>query len=504
MKKAVIYARYSSDKQTEQSIEGQLYVCNEYAKRHDITILDTYIDRAISGKTDNRADFQKMLKDSSKKNWDYVLVYKLDRFSRNKYETAVHKKTLRDNGVKLLSAMENIPDTPEGILMESLLEGMAEYYSAELAQKVSRGLNESRKKGLFTGGHTLFGYKVVNKKVQVNPEEAEIVKYIFESYANGMTVHEIQEELNNRGIYRYGKPIIKSSLYNMLENKKYIGIVEHNGETFTNIYPKIIDEILFKTVQDISDEHMKGRKVKDRFKEYLLKNKIICGCCGKPMTSDSGTSRNGTTKRYYSCFGRKNGSKCPTKNVKQEIIEDLVISTTINQLSSNENIETIYKKIQEKQNKDETEQNKLKMLEKEKKEIETSINNLLSAIEQGIITTSTKTRINELELMINTVNNEIEYEKLKLSKRITKDDISTYIKKALKQSAFYIIKFLIDKVVYYNDKIKIYYNVTNKKTPDDDSQAFLFCSSFYETVIVYNNKPNTKYVKYETKLLAKI
>ena len=144
------------------------------------------------------------------------------------------------------------------------------------------------------------------------------------------------------------------------------------------------------------------------------------------------------------------------------------------------------------------------MLEKEKKEIETSINNLLSAIEQGIITTSTKARINELELMINTVNNEIEYEKLKLSKKITKDDISTYIKKALKQSAFYMIKFLIDKVVYYNDKIKIYYNVTNKKTPDDDSQAFLFCSSFYETVIVYNNKPNTKYVKYETKLLAKI
>ena len=124
MKTAVIYARYSCDNQTEQSIDGQLRVCTEYAKNNDILILDTYIDRAMTGTNDNRPDFQRMIKDSAKKNWDYVLVYKLDRFSRNKYETVIHKKTLRDNGVKVLSAMENIPDTPEGIILESLLEGM--------------------------------------------------------------------------------------------------------------------------------------------------------------------------------------------------------------------------------------------------------------------------------------------------------------------------------------------------------------------------------------------
>lgn len=123
MKTAVIYARYSCDKQTEQSIDGQLRVCQDYAQRNDILILDTYIDQAISGTTDNRADFQRMIKDSARKEWDYVLVYKLDRFSHDKYATAIHKKTLRDNGVKVLSAMENIPDTPEGIILESLLEG---------------------------------------------------------------------------------------------------------------------------------------------------------------------------------------------------------------------------------------------------------------------------------------------------------------------------------------------------------------------------------------------
>ena len=131
MKTAVIYARYSSENQTEQSIEGQLHVCEEYAQRNNILILNTYIDRAMTGTNDNRPDFQRMIKDSAKREWNYVLVYKFDRFSRNKYETAIHKKTLRDNGVKVISATEHIPDSPEGIIFESMLEGYAEYYSEE-------------------------------------------------------------------------------------------------------------------------------------------------------------------------------------------------------------------------------------------------------------------------------------------------------------------------------------------------------------------------------------
>ena len=171
----VIYARYSSERQTEQSIEGQLRVCYEYANRNDIVIVDTYIDRAMTGTNDNRADFQRMLKDSAKRAWDLILVYKLDRFSRNKYETAIHKKTLRDNGVKLISAAENIPDSPEGIILESLLEGMAEYYSAELSQKVRRGMRESRLKGNFTGGRVPYGYRAVDKKIVI--EEVTVDKY---------------------------------------------------------------------------------------------------------------------------------------------------------------------------------------------------------------------------------------------------------------------------------------------------------------------------------------
>lgn len=144
METAVIYARYSSDNQTEQSIEGQLRVCQEYAKNNDILLLDTYIDRAMTGTNDNRADFQRMLKDSARNHWDYVLVYKIDRFSRNKYETAIHKKTLKDNGTRLLSATEYIPDSPEGIILESMLEGFKQLNGHNSLKKIKFRIQSSR------------------------------------------------------------------------------------------------------------------------------------------------------------------------------------------------------------------------------------------------------------------------------------------------------------------------------------------------------------------------
>ena len=193
MKTAVIYARYSSDSQTEQSIEGQLRTCKEYAEKNDIIIVDTYIDRAMTGTNDNRIAFQKMLKDSGNHQFSVVLVYKLDRFSRNKYESVIHKKTLKDNGVGIISCMENIPDTPEGTLMETLLEGFNQYFSEELTQKVNRGLKESWLKGNATEGGHVFGYDIINKKYVVNEYEKEIVIRTFEMYSNGYRARVIAE-----------------------------------------------------------------------------------------------------------------------------------------------------------------------------------------------------------------------------------------------------------------------------------------------------------------------
>ena len=157
MTNIVIYARYSSEKQTEQSIEGQLRVCHEFAERNNNNIVNEYIDRAMTGTNDHRPAFQQMIEDSIKKEFEFVLVYKLDRFSRSKYDNAIYKHKLQQNGVKVISATESISNTPEGALMEGLLEMFAEMYIKDLSEKVKRGMRESILKGNFIGGRTLFG-----------------------------------------------------------------------------------------------------------------------------------------------------------------------------------------------------------------------------------------------------------------------------------------------------------------------------------------------------------
>lgn len=183
----------------------------------------------MTGTNDNRPDFQRMIKDSNRRDWNFVLVYKLDRFSRNKYEMAIHKKTLKDNGVKVISATEYIPDSPEAIILESMLEGYAEYYSAELSQKVKRGMKESRLKGNFTGGTIIYGYKVENHKVLIDEEKAEVVRYIFEQYAMGVYVKDIVSALTAKGIFNKGKPFAMNTIYSILKTKSipvYINTTE--------------------------------------------------------------------------------------------------------------------------------------------------------------------------------------------------------------------------------------------------------------------------------------
>ena len=157
---AVIYARYSSDRQREESIEGQLRECTDYAMKNNLTLLGTYVDRALSARTADRPDFQRMIADSAKGLFDVVLVWKLDRFSRDRYDSAHYKHVLKKNGVRVISIKENISDGPEGIILESMLEGYAEYYSAELAQKIRRGQHDNAMKCMNNGGNIPLGYYV--------------------------------------------------------------------------------------------------------------------------------------------------------------------------------------------------------------------------------------------------------------------------------------------------------------------------------------------------------
>ena len=491
MQTAVIYARYSSYGQTEQSIEGQVRECTEYAKRNEIVILDTYIDRAMTGTNDNRTDFQRMMKDSAKKPWDLILVYKLDRFSRNKYEMAIHRKTLRDNGIKLVSVKENIPDSPEGIILESLLEGMAEYYSVELAQKVKRGQRETRIKGNYCGGGIPYGYtieKVGNeKKYVIKEDEAIVVRRIFEEYASGKICRKIIDGLTSDGIYgRDGKPFRKNAIYGIVQNERYTGVYRHKTDgVFLNTFPRIVSQTLFDTVRLICEDNKLGGNSK--VDPFLLRGKLYCGYCGKRIIGDSGTSGSGHVIKYYTCSGRKNKTeKCIKKSLRKDELEKLVISITLKTLENPENVSLLVDKIFELNEDRHNTNDTLLVLYKEQQECQKARDNIVRAIEEGIFTASTKKRLQELEMCLDDINTKIKTEDAKSRIKLSKAEILKFIAKAIKKEPAQIIRMLIKKVILIDDKIEIYYNTTDRIRPgeEDTHQAF----SFYKEIFSYENK----------------
>jgi len=430
--RAVIYARYSAGpNQTEQSIEGQIRECKEFAKRNDITIIGTYIDRSVSGKTDERPEFQRMIRDSEKKLFEAVIVYRLDRFSRNRYDSATYRARLKKNGVKVLSAKENITDSPEGIIMEALLEGMAEYYSAELSQKIRRGMKESALKCKATNGSPGLGYKISpDKKFEIDPSTAPLVVRIFEMYDSGKTIKEIQDILNEQG-YRTSNngEFNKNSFNKLLKNRKYIGVYERAGIVIEGGVPAIVERDLFDRVQEKMEKNKKAPGRSKSPMDYLLTTKIFCGKCGSNMVGESGTGRS-QLYHYYTCTSRRRSKKCDKENVKKDFIERFVVATILEKvLANDEVIEHIAERIilvMENANKNDDVVSGIKA---NIKETEKGINNIIKAIEQGIITDSTKQRLVELEELKADYEMQLlreESSKPNLTKKILVDWLSTF------------------------------------------------------------------------------
>lgn len=471
--RAVIYARYSSHSQTEQSIEGQMHACTAYAKAHDFTVVNTYIDRALTGKTDKRPEFQQMIKDSAKHSFDFVILYKIDRFARNRYDSAIYKAKLKKNGVKVLSAAESIPDGPEGIMLESLLEGMAEYFSADLSQKVIRGMKENAIKGLSLGGAIPYGYKTINKKFEIDPIQAPTIKYIFTEYANGTAIKEICNELNTRGIKtKSGNAWVKNSLARILKNQKYLGIYETHGETHT--IPSIIDQETFNIVQERVEINKHSRRGKYNIEKpsYLLSGKLYCGLCGAGMTGVSGTSRNREKYYYYTCTNRRQNKNCKKEYIRKNSLETLVVRETMHRILNPEKIKQVAKNCMDVYQREFAQNNELLYLQKNLVEITKSINNMLNAIEQGIITPTTKKRLMDLE------NNKIDLE-YKISEEstrtpeLTEEHIIFMLSKFQRGSDELfenyqeeLIDCFINSVYLYEDHLYITYNLSNEKNSD--------------------------------------
>ena len=466
---AVIYARYSSDRQTEQSIEGQLRECYAFAKANDIAVIDTYIDRAISGKTDNRPAFQKMIEDSAKRQFQAVIVYRLDRFTRNRYDSAIYKARLKKNGVKVLSAMENLNGSPESIIMESLLEGMAEYYSVELSQKITRGMRENALKGKALGGQRVLGYKVNSDcYFEIDETTAPVVVDIFKLYSSGKTVKEICDILNARGVKTArGGAFNKNSLHTILTNKKYIGIYKTKYGEIVGGIPAIIDKELFEMVALRMEQNKKAPARAKAEINYLLSTKLFCGKCRSAMVGESGTSKTGKKYYYYACVKKKREKACDKSNVKKDWIEDLVIQRTVTDILKDDVIDKIADRLVELQKAEAAESGTMLYLENSLAEIQVSIKNIMTAIEKGIITESTKTRLTELEDEKRNV--EIEIAKESIARRIISREQIIYWISSFKDGDITSEKYrqqLIDTFVHavfvYDDKIVITYNYSGE------------------------------------------
>lgn len=213
--KAVAYCRYSSDNQREESIEAQVRAIEEYAEKNNIEIIRIYADEAKSATTDDRPQFLQMIKDSEMNIFQAVIVHKLDRFARNRYDNAFYKRLLKKNGIRLISVLEPLDDSPESIILESVLEGMAEYYSRNLAREVMKGLKENAFQAKFNGGIAPLGYDIKDGYYVINEKEAEAVKLIFKMYNDGYSYGCIIDELNLRG-YKTKKVMLLAKIVCMI------------------------------------------------------------------------------------------------------------------------------------------------------------------------------------------------------------------------------------------------------------------------------------------------
>ena len=455
MKKAVIYARYSAGpRQTDQSIEGQISDCKRYAEAHDLNVIDIYADRHISGKsTEGRDEFLRMIDDAKKGLFDAVVVWKIDRFGRDKTDIAIYKRELKKAGVKLHYAAENVPEGPEGIILESLLEGLAEYYSADLQQKVNRGMRETIRKGKFPC-RVPYGY-IKDQDLNVHPdrEKAEYVREIFRLHNEGHSIPEIVRIFENKAVY-----FSNGTIYYILHNGRYLGTLDAMGMSIQ------VEPIITQEVWEMAQEKFRKKPSKSARIKYVLSGKCICAECQGNVKGVHGTSKNGKKFAYYQC-----SKKC-FKPIPKDKFEVDVIENVREVALTDAHIGQIADKVMELQNAD-LPQGEIKRISAQIKDFQKRIDNLYSAIEQGLDMTDTIGRINAYKDNVTTLS--IELEKLQTKKPVIPREYIVKWLESFRDGDIMNDKFcervvdtFISKILIYPDHAIIVLNITgNKEEP---------------------------------------
>lgn len=466
----IIYSRYSSAGQNDQSIDGQIDACMKYAAQRGFRVVGQYIDRALSGThADSRPEFQRMIRDSKKGAFKYVLVWKLDRFARNRYDSAIYKNELKKHGVKVLSVTEGIDAGSDSIILEAVLEAMAEEYSRQLSQNVRRGIRQNAEKHLTIGGYTPLGYHVENKQLVVDEKEAEIVRFIFHSYADGMTKTEIANECNRRGWRtKTGRPFSINSFATMLKNPTYIGTYTFKDElSVEDAVPPIIGRDTFNRVASMLE---RNRRAPGRAKakgEYQLQGKIFCGYCGSPMVGECGRGRRGATYHYYACATKKKAHTCQKKNEKKDFLEWYVVEQITTHILTEQRIHEIAAGVVAEYNRS-FDASGVRDLERKIRAMDKEMDALVDAL---IRTTAAPAvaKINERVELLAAQKEEAEVDlaKLKVASRITlsEDEIVAWLQQFVHGDPMdpvfrqRVIDIFVNSIYLYDDKVVMYFNI---------------------------------------------
>ena len=493
----------------DESIDAQLRAINEYADKNNIKIVNQFIDRAKSATSDKRPEFQNMIKfcEADTTGIAMVIVHKLDRFSRDKYDSAMYKQKLKVKGIRVVSVLENLDNSPESLILESVIEGMAQYYSANLAREVAKGQKENALRCLHNGGDAPLGYDVAYDKTYiVNQEESQAIKIIFDMYVKGYSYSNIIDELNELGYKtKRGNKFGKNSLHGILSNEKYTGVYVFNKTQRKGVngkrnghkqkseeeiikveggMPQIIDKETFNQAQEMMQRRKKSPGAHKATTTYLLTGIIRCGECGHAMQGNKRKDKYGNDYISYRCGCRKQKRDCKNREIKRDCLETFILQELEKNILNDEAIpalsEALNKKLKES---NDNNAELLKNLENKLEKVNKEISNILNAIMNGIVNNMIKEKLDELEQV--KLNLDLKMSELKIENKeidtvgITEDQIrvmfsqfSQFIKERNIPECKKFIGDYIKEVIIYKDYIEVIFNVVFSFVDDEITHDF--------------------------------
>ena len=460
---AVIYARFSCDKQRDESIEDQLRVCMEYAREHGIIVIGQYCDYALSGRNDHRPQFLKMIADSQNGEFNTVLLWKMDRFARNRWDSAIYKKELFMNGVNVVSATEPIPEGG-GIIMESIYDGMAEMYSVQISQNVKRAARGNALKNKSNGGLTLFGYKVNPKTrcYELDEVTAPVAEEIFNRAAAGKSLKSIIQYANSLG-FKFGY----CKLRGMLKNERYTGVYIYDDIRNEGGMPAIITKTKFDIIQDLFNDN--SRRQRSAYAKYLFSKRCFCGKCGSTVTGEYAKNSKGSIYYYYNCQRHKTRNGCDAKRLRADIVESAATKVLAELLNNEDLMHYFIDAAIKAQNAATNDNVELKIAKSKLADVENRKSNLLAAIEQGIFSSSTAARLKELEdeeLILKSTIKKIAPggETPKLTRAHFEYFLKQFKNSNIKNEMFVksLFQELISRVFLFEDHVTLIYNLKNE------------------------------------------